>query len=37
MKYCNSAFTTQGLRVIIIVVQVGAMKALTENERGDES
>jgi hypothetical protein len=37
MKCCNSAFTAQGLRVIIVVVQVGAMKVLRENERGDES
>jgi hypothetical protein len=41
MKCSNSAFNAQGSRVIIVVVQVGAVKiyvaaveALRQNERG---
>jgi hypothetical protein len=44
MKYWNSAFNEQGLRVIIVVVQVGAMKiyvaavqALRKKETQDET
>jgi hypothetical protein len=44
MKCRNSAFNALGSRVIIIVVQVGAMKiyvaaveALRKKERGDET
>jgi len=44
MKRRNSAFNAQGSRVIIVVVQVGAMKiyiaaveVLREKERGDET
>jgi len=43
MKCWNSAFNAQGSRVIIVVVQVGAVKiyvaaveALRKKERGDE-
>ncbi len=43
MKCWNSAFNAQGPRVIIVVVQVGAVKiyvaaveALNKKERGDE-
>ncbi len=43
MKCWNSAFNAQGLKIIIIVVQVGAVKiyvaaveALKEKERDDE-
>jgi hypothetical protein len=44
MKCWNSSFNAQGSRVIIVVVQVGAVKtyvaavkALREKERGDET
>jgi hypothetical protein len=44
MKCCNSAFNAQGSRVIIIVLQVGAVRiyvavvfALRKKERGDET
>jgi hypothetical protein len=43
MKCCNLTFNAQGSRVIIVVVQVGAVKiyaaveALRTNERGDET
>ncbi len=44
MKCWNSAFNAQGSRVIIVVVQggavkipVAAMKALRKKERGDET
>ncbi len=44
MKCWNATFNAQGSRVIIVVVQVGAVKMyvtavkeLTENERGDET
>jgi hypothetical protein len=44
MKRRNSAFNAQGSRVIIVVVQVGAMKiyiaaveVLRKKERGDET
>jgi hypothetical protein len=44
MKYWNSAFNEQGLRVIIVVVQVGAVKisvaavqALRKMETQDET
>jgi hypothetical protein len=44
MKCWNSAFNAQGSRVIIVVVQggavktyVAAVKALREKERGDET
>jgi len=44
MKCWNSAFNAQGSRVIIVVVQVGAVKiyvtaveALRKKERGDET
>jgi hypothetical protein len=42
MKCWNSAFNAQGLRVIILVVQVGAecvaaLKALRKKERQDET
>jgi hypothetical protein len=44
MKCGNATFIAQGSRVIIVVVQVGAVKisvaavkALRENERGDET
>ncbi len=44
LKCWNSAFNAQGSRVIIVVVQVGAVKkyvaavkALRENERGDQT
>jgi hypothetical protein len=44
MKCGNATFNAQGSRVIIVVVQVGAVKisvaavkALGENERGDET
>jgi hypothetical protein len=37
MKCWNATFNAQGSRVIIVVVQVGAVKALRENERGDET
>jgi len=44
MKYWNSAFNAKGSRVIIVVVQVGAVKiyvaaveALKKNERQDET
>jgi hypothetical protein len=44
MKWWNSAFNAQGLKVIIVIVQVGAMKtyvaareALRKKERQDET
>jgi len=44
MKCGNSAFNAQDLRVIIVVLQVGAVKiyvaavkALTQNEKQDEN
>jgi len=44
MKCWNSAFNAQGSRVIVVVVQVGAVKiyvgaleALRKNERRDET
>jgi len=44
MKCWNSTFNAQGLRIIIVVVQVGAVKiyvtavkALMKKERGDET
>jgi hypothetical protein len=44
MKYGNSAFHAQGLRLIIVVLQIGAVKiyvavvkALTQNEKQDET
>jgi hypothetical protein len=44
MKCWNSAFNAQGSRVIIVVVQVGAVRiyvavvfALRKKERGDET
>jgi hypothetical protein len=44
MKCRNSAFDSQGLRLIIVVVQVGAvriyvavMKALRKNQKQDET
>jgi hypothetical protein len=44
MKCWNSAFDAQGWRVIIVVIQVGALKiyvapveALRKKERGDET
>jgi len=44
MKCWNSAFNAQGSRLIIVVVQVGAVKiyvaaveALRKKERGDET
>ncbi len=44
MKCWNSGFNTQGLRIIIVVVQVGAVKiyaavveALRKKERQDET
>jgi hypothetical protein len=37
MKCCNSAFTAQSLTLIIVLLQVGAVKALRKNERGDET
>ncbi len=45
MKCWNSAFNAQGSRLIIVVVQVGAVKvyvataleAVREKERGDEA
>jgi hypothetical protein len=44
MKCCNSAFNAQGSRVILVVVQVGAVKiyvaavqALRKNETQDET
>jgi len=44
MKCCNSAFNAQGLRLIIVVVQLGAVKiyvaaveALRKKERQDET
>jgi len=44
MKCWNSAFNAQGWRVIIVVIQVGALKiyvapveALRKKERGDET
>jgi hypothetical protein len=44
MKYWNSAFSAQGSRVIIVVVQLGAVKiylavvqALREKETQDET
>jgi hypothetical protein len=36
MKCWNSAFNAQGLRLIIVVVQVGAVEALRKKERQDE-
>jgi len=36
MKCWNSTFNAQDLRVIIVVVQVGAVKTLREKERQDE-
>jgi hypothetical protein len=44
MKYWNSAFNAQGSRVIIVIIQVGAVKiyvaaveALRKKERVDET
>jgi len=44
MKYWNSAFNAQGSRVIIVVLEVGAVKiyvaavdCLMKKERGDET
>jgi predicted oxidoreductase (fatty acid repression mutant protein) len=44
MKYSNSAFNAQGSKLIIVVVQLGAVKiyvatveALRKNERQDET
>jgi hypothetical protein len=44
MKCWNSAFNAQGSRIIIVIVQVGAVKiyvaaveALRKKERGDET
>jgi hypothetical protein len=44
MKYWNSAFNAQGSILIIVIVQVGAVKiyvaaveALRKKERGDET
>jgi hypothetical protein len=37
MKCWNSAFNAQGSRVIIVVLQVGAVEALRKMERGDET
>jgi hypothetical protein len=37
MKCLNSTFDAQGLRVTILVVQVGAVKALRKKERQDET
>jgi len=37
MKCWNSALNAQGPRVIIVVVQVGAVKRWGEKERGDET
>jgi hypothetical protein len=37
MKCWNSAFNAQGLRAIIVVVQVRAVEALQKNERQDET
>jgi len=44
MKWWNSAFNAQGSRVIVVVIQVGAVKiyvaavqSLREKERGDET
>jgi hypothetical protein len=34
MKCCNSAFTAQGLRVIIVVIQVGSEGAEGKQKRG---
>jgi hypothetical protein len=37
MKCWNSSFNAQGLRVIIVVVQVRAVEALGKKERQDET
>jgi intracellular sulfur oxidation DsrE/DsrF family protein len=37
MKCRNSTFNAQDSRVIIVVAQVGAVKALREKERQDET
>jgi hypothetical protein len=44
MKYWNSVFYAQGSRIIIVLVQIGAVKiyvaaveALRKKERGDET
>jgi hypothetical protein len=44
MKCCNSAFNARGSGVVIVIVQVGAVKtyvaaaeALRKRERGDET
>jgi hypothetical protein len=43
MKCCNSAFNAQGLRLILVVVQLGAVKIYvaaveaTKKERQDET
>jgi hypothetical protein len=44
MKCCNSAFNAQGLRLIIVVVQLGGVKiyvaaveALRKKDRQDET
>jgi len=44
MRCCNSAFNAQGLRLIIVLVQIGAVKiyvaaveALRKKERGHET
>jgi hypothetical protein len=34
MKCCNSAFDAQGLRIIIGVVQIGAMKKMYSSSEG---
>jgi hypothetical protein len=37
MKCWNSAFNAQGLRLIIVVVQLGAVEAFRKKERQDET
>jgi hypothetical protein len=37
MKCCYSAFNAQGSRVIIVGVEVGAVKALRKKERLDKT
>jgi hypothetical protein len=34
MKCCNSAFDAHGLRIIIVVVQIGAMKKMYSSSEG---
>jgi hypothetical protein len=34
MKCCNSAFNAQGLRILIVVVQIRAMKKVYSSSEG---